>query len=370
MKNTSVIHLAGAGFFSLTFLSPINNDNIKAEFTNRHSGLESAKTVMLTIPKLVSTTGRNLSHFFTSIQTKSIRKEVPSYSDDQLTIEDSSTTNISDQAANYLQPIEPKSTKKQNEKVISVSDELEQPDSATVLIYHPKKDSSFILPDPDKNISETDSSETLNPPTFYIDEAQQKTQLLTSSTTPIISTSTEAGIDSYPEELFQQRIKALKESASQNGFSSEHGFLINLGLKSGRKRFYIIDLKNEEIVTSGLVAHGKGKEKFTLKKTYSNTNGSSCSSLGLYKVGTSYTGSFGKSFRLIGLQKSNNNALTRAIVLHAMGCIPDEEMDYPICQSEGCPSVSISFLKKLEETISKTKQPILLWVFDPLVDNK
>lgn len=214
-----------------------------------------------------------------------------------------------------------------------------------------------------------DKEEFLLPPTEYVDEIKRVPSLSqVKSIIPIINKSPEAGLTDYPHQLLENRIERISRLSIKFGYSSKYAFLINLGLKSGKKRFLIIDLESKSIIASGLVAHGRGKEKFTLNKKYSNIYGSSCSSLGLYKVGSIYKGDFGKSFRLIGLEKTNNNALNRAIVLHSMGCIPDEEIDYPICQSEGCPSVSPGFLETISKTIKSTDKPVLLWAFDPTVD--
>ncbi|HEX2845072.1 MAG TPA: murein L,D-transpeptidase catalytic domain family protein [Chitinophagaceae bacterium] len=216
--------------------------------------------------------------------------------------------------------------------------------------------------------------EKILPPTDYVDEVivpqkQEVTKVLNSAPVPIITVSPEAGLDSYPGYLMQARIEELAGYANDNNYSTEYAFIINLGLKSGKKRFFLVDLLHGTILKSGLVAHGRGKEKFTLQKKYSNLPGSACSSLGLYKIGSAYSGGFGKSFRLIGLEKSNNNALSRAIVLHAMNCIPNEEIDYPICQSEGCPSLSPDFLEDISPVILKSKKPLLLWVFDPTANS-
>lgn len=181
---------------------------------------------------------------------------------------------------------------------------------------------------------------------------------------PIITREDEAGADVYPEELLNERIETLSQYARQNNYSTRYAFLVNLGMKSGRKRFFVIDLVNKDIHQSGLVAHGRGMERFTLDRNYSNRPGSRCSSLGFYKVGGAYNGAYGYSFKLFGLEKSNSNAYRRAIVLHSMGCIPDVEIAYPLCQSEGCPSVSPYFLGQLNEIIKESEQPILLYIVD------
>ena len=181
---------------------------------------------------------------------------------------------------------------------------------------------------------------------------------------PIITKEEEVGTDVYPEELLNERIETLSQYARQNNYSTRYAFLVNLGMKSGRKRFFVIDLVNKNVHLSGLVAHGRGMERFTLDRNYSNRPGSLCSSLGFYKVGGAYSGAYGYSFKLFGLEKSNSNAYRRAIVLHSMGCIPDVEIEYPLCQSEGCPSVSPYFLGQLNDIIMESEKPILLYIVD------
>ena len=82
---------------------------------------------------------------------------------------------------------------------------------------------------------------------------------------------------------------------------------------------------------------------------------------------SSYTGNYGYSYRMCGLENSNNNALKRNIVLHAMSCIPDRENYAPACVTEGCPAVSPQFLSFMQPIIQSRKTPMLFWVFDSLL---
>lgn len=367
MKNISIVELIGLTLFSATFLSPMMETSIQKKAPLLHTTTETVRQTMLIIPRILSKTETIITKFLVSIQqTKTRGDDSPYLTDTIMQIAEAYKKDTTPVSSNVITQ-----TRQTNLKKTSPNKEQQETAGITtptdILIYHAKTDTALYFPNEKEQSSSIESTE-LNPPTFYIDAVVPK-ELTISSSTAIISTSQEAGIDSYPEELLQRRITKLKNMSVSSGFSGKYALMINLGLKSGKKRFHIIDLEKEQIIESGLVAHGKGKEKFTLRKKYSNTNGSSCSSLGIYKIGGSYTGSFGKSYRLIGMEKSNSNALSRAIVLHAMGCIPDEEIDYPICQSEGCPSVSVSFLETIGQTISKTTKPVLLWVFDPLVDN-
>lgn len=174
----------------------------------------------------------------------------------------------------------------------------------------------------------------------------------------------ENGIELYTDEEVLVQAVALKKYAVANAYDTNYVFLVNMSLKSGKKRFYVVNLGTMQIENKGLVTHGRGDERFTFNKTYSNSAGSNCTSVGHYKIGKSYTGQFGLAFRLYGLDKSNSNASKRFVVLHAMGCISYDETDMPICQSEGCPAVSPQFLAEIKPVIDSRKQPMLLWVFD------
>ena len=152
--------------------------------------------------------------------------------------------------------------------------------------------------------------------------------------------------------------------AVQNDMSTDYCFLVDMSLPSGKNRFFIYDLKKNSIIQSGLVAHGSCNETFIAHPRFSNSAKSGCSSLGKYKVGEFYTGKYGKSFRLYGLDNCNSNAYKRAVVIHGYNCVPDQEI-YPrvLCNSLGCVMVSYKFFDKIAKTISKTDKPIILWVY-------
>jgi L,D-transpeptidase catalytic domain len=174
----------------------------------------------------------------------------------------------------------------------------------------------------------------------------------------------EAGTDFYADAQVLEQAMALKRFAVENAYDTGYAFLINMSLKSGKKRFYVVDLQTMTVVNSGLAAHGRGEERFTFDKYFSNNPGSNCTSIGRYKIGKSYQGQFGLAYKLHGLDSTNNNAFKRFVVLHAMGCISYEETKLPICQSEGCPAVAPRFLEEIQPIIDSRKKPMLLWVFD------
>jgi L,D-transpeptidase catalytic domain len=153
--------------------------------------------------------------------------------------------------------------------------------------------------------------------------------------------------------------------AQENGYSTEYFFFVDMGISSGKVRFFVYDMNKDSIALVGLVAHGSCNKQSLEEPKFSNTPNCGCSSLGKYKVGPSYRGEFGKSYRLFGLESSNSNAFKRCIVLHGFDPIPDEEI-YPksLCNSFGCLMVSRSFLDKLSGIIDNLDRPVLLWVFN------
>ncbi|MFD2527096.1 murein L,D-transpeptidase catalytic domain-containing protein [Flavihumibacter stibioxidans] len=176
--------------------------------------------------------------------------------------------------------------------------------------------------------------------------------------------SAEIGNDEANYLDLMKKAKKLAEMARKGGYNTQYAFLLDMSVKSNKNRFFIVNLKTMKVEKSSLVAQGRGRERLNLDKEYSNVPGSNCSSLGIYKVGKSYNGSFGLSYRLHGLESSNSKALQRYIVLHAMGTIPDVETNFPIWQSEGCPSVSPKMLDRVGNMIDKSGKPILMWMYD------
>lgn len=154
----------------------------------------------------------------------------------------------------------------------------------------------------------------------------------------------------------------LKPFAKAKGYNTEIAFLVDMGIASGRQRFFVYNMKKDSIELAGLVTHGYGSSKEGVE--FSNVPGSYCTSLGRYKVGASYNGRFGLAFKLHGLDKTNDKAFERFVVLHAHECVPVDEV-YPvgICESQGCPTVAPSFLQELKKYIEGADKPILLSIY-------
>lgn len=174
----------------------------------------------------------------------------------------------------------------------------------------------------------------------------------------------EKGSDTYAVSTLQQKVKKIKRFAASNNYDTTVAFFVDMQVKSGKNRFLVVNLVNGEVLKKGLVAHGKGDERFTFSKRFSNDEGSNCTSLGIYKIGKAYTGAFGLSYKLYGLSSTNSNALKRYVVLHSMGSVPSTESKWPITQTEGCPAVAPEFLVELASILDKTQKNILLYIYN------
>lgn len=168
------------------------------------------------------------------------------------------------------------------------------------------------------------------------------------------------------EQTLPQQLKSLKAylKSKKGIYSNQKAILIDMKIPSKYFRLFVVDLKTDEILSKGLCSHGSGSEiAGTDSLQFSNTPNSYMTSLGMYKVGSAYQGSFGKSYRLIGLEKSNDKAIARAIVLHRYSCVPDEEQFYPICNSLGCAMLSENYFEELIPLIDSESKPMILKIY-------
>jgi L,D-transpeptidase catalytic domain len=161
----------------------------------------------------------------------------------------------------------------------------------------------------------------------------------------------------------KQKANGIALYAKHNEYNTRYCFMVDMKIESGKKRFFVYNLKKDSVELSGLVTHGSGKTQSN-NIQFSNAEGSLCSSVGKYKVGSSYVGKFGLAFKLYGLDNSNSNAFGRFVVLHSHACVPNDEIaPLPICESWGCPTVAPAFLTALKKYIDKSKKPVLLNIY-------
>ena len=94
---------------------------------------------------------------------------------------------------------------------------------------------------------------------------------------------------------------------------------IDYSKKIDEKRFFVVSVKDMNIIYSTFVGHAykSGKSRPT---SFSNKKNSRMTSLGLYRIKKKYKSLvFEHSYRLSGLESDNSNALSRGIVIHEQG---------------------------------------------------
>ncbi|WP_265427749.1 murein L,D-transpeptidase catalytic domain-containing protein [Chryseobacterium sp. YIM B08800] len=164
--------------------------------------------------------------------------------------------------------------------------------------------------------------------------------------------------------LPKERISELKNYIKDKNYNQNLAVFINFKITSGKYRYFVYDLKNDKIVQKAIVSHGSGSViKNSNQLKFSNVEGSYQSSLGKYEIKESYSGQFGKAYRLNGLDSTNSNAMQRAIVLHSFGCVPDHESQNLACLSLGCPMLSIKAFNETAKHIDQSKKSIILYAF-------
>ncbi len=129
------------------------------------------------------------------------------------------------------------------------------------------------------------------------------------------------------------------ERAGEAIWRRDKAAIADFGLHSSEPRFHFADLEGGT-VRSFHVTHGKGSdpEHDGWLNAFSNTEGSNMTSRGAYVTWEWYTGRYGTSIRLGGLDPENSNALSRYIVMHAADYAKPEHVAQwgRLGRSDGC----------------------------------
>ena len=91
--------------------------------------------------------------------------------------------------------------------------------------------------------------------------------------------------DTVPVKI-EQRLREKAQAGNKNEYNTNYCFLVDFSIHSGKRRFFVWDFKGDSVKYASLCAHGYGKNSTLSKPVFSNVEGSYCSSLGKYKVGS------------------------------------------------------------------------------------
>jgi hypothetical protein len=123
--------------------------------------------------------------------------------------------------------------------------------------------------------------------------------------------------DAWPRrEVLELAMQAYQCGKREGRFKRSLLTIIDYSLPSSIPRLWVIDVQRQQVLHHELVAHGERSGE-AVPVAFSNEMGSHQSSLGLFRTDEVYTGRFGYSLRLSGLEPGvNDKARERAIVVH------------------------------------------------------
>ena len=167
------------------------------------------------------------------------------------------------------------------------------------------------------------------------------------------------------KEAFEYGIKGFEYLLASGKLHNDQIIsIVDFSKASSNRRLFVIDLKNSKVLFNTYVSHGRNSGR-ELAQDFSNEPESFKSSLGFYVTGGTYDGKHGFSLRLMGEDPGfNNNALSRAIVMHSAEYINESIIKSQgfIGRSLGCPALSPTIYKPV---IEKIKNGTCLFLYSP-----
>jgi hypothetical protein len=146
----------------------------------------------------------------------------------------------------------------------------------------------------------------------------------------------------------------------------ESGYLAICDFSQGsaKKRLYIIDICNAQLLMNTYVAHGRNSGG-TFATRFSNKPSSLQSSLGFFVTQNTYYGEHGLSLRIAGLEAGfNDKALRRGIVVHGADYIEEKwlQNSKSMGRSYGCPAIPE---EECGQVINTLKNGSCLFIYHP-----
>lgn len=178
--------------------------------------------------------------------------------------------------------------------------------------------------------------------------------------------------DSTSAKVIESKGSEALQFCETNNMNQDFCILIDMGIHSGKKRFFVWDFKKKEITNRFLVGHGCGDNSWSGDQTkdnpsFSNAVNSHRSSLGKYQLGERGFSNWGvhTKYLMHGLESTNSNAMKRIIVFHSWDEVSDEEI-YPKGTPEGwgCPTISNASFNEIDPLIRTSSKPVLMWIYN------
>lgn len=145
-----------------------------------------------------------------------------------------------------------------------------------------------------------------------------------------------------PTEALEEFLEKAWRLQRRKFTSTNWSFLVDFTRSSDRERGFLINMRTGAS-EAFYISHGIGSDDgYGNAVEFSNIYNSLMSSLGLYLTAETYYGINGYSLRLDGLERSNNIARRRAIVVHPADYMTPEYIEENGGRnglSEGCPAL-------------------------------
>ena len=153
------------------------------------------------------------------------------------------------------------------------------------------------------------------------------------------------------------QVRAALDRHAQHVTTRDAVGLVDFSAPSRSARFYLIDVAAGQVISTHLVAHGKGSDPANSGwvERLSNQPGSNASCDGAFVTGQTYVGEHGRSRRLIGLEPQNDMAEARAIVIHGAPYVDPALVASQgrVGRSQGCFAVSRSEIDDVLELLGE-----------------
>lgn len=162
-------------------------------------------------------------------------------------------------------------------------------------------------------------------------------------TPPLDFGQSRIGADRFATVLLPQARAAMDRHAANIAHRDIIG-LVDFSAPSRAARFYLLDTAAGQVISTHLVAHGRGSDPANSGwvERLSNRPGSNASCQGAFLTGREYYGEHGRSRRLIGLDPENDMAESRAIVIHSADYVSSRMASSQgrVGRSQGCFAVA------------------------------
>lgn len=168
-------------------------------------------------------------------------------------------------------------------------------------------------------------------------------------------------------ESLEIRAEHALKYAERKGMSTNYCVLVDYSIPSGSPRVFVWSFPQGKVVYRGYAMHGPGMGSTAEKPVFSNVPGSHCSSVGKFEVTRRHGNRNKTGYYLRGLERSNNRAYYRGIMIHSSKWVDLNAWRRYIPLNRrsclGCVTVSSKDMRYIGQLIEKEDRHLLLWSY-------